>query len=148
MPGQPDPTASLAAYPNLRLAARILGVSASTLSRRSDLSGERRGDRDVALAPAEILRLAAIYRKRSLNDVAHDLLEESGEPGSEERRRIEEQIEEYFEANTIAGDRAELLRLARRLLPPKLADEVKASLARAPDQLPDVIEGYVPSPAS
>lgn len=143
MPHQ-DSTESLQAFPNIRKAAEILGVSASTLSRRHDLATERRGERDMALPPAEVLRLGAIYRKRSLNDVAQDLLELANAAGADEQRRVEEEIEAYFEANTVAAQREELLRLARRLLPVELCEQVEASLAREARDLPDMIQGYPP----
>jgi hypothetical protein len=143
MPHQ-DSTESLQAFPNIRKAAEILGVSASTLSRRQDLATERRGERDMALPPAEVLRLGAIYRKRSLNDVAQDLLDVANAAGADEQRRVEEEIEAYFEANTIAAQREELLRLARRLLPVELCEQVEASLAREARDLPDMIQGYPP----
>jgi hypothetical protein len=126
----------------------MLGVAASTLSRREDLRSERRGERDVVLAPAEVLRLGAIYRQRSLNDVAQDLLDHADAAGPEEQRRVEEEIEAFFEANTVAADRDELLRLARRLLPAELAQQVEASLARKAVELPDMIQGYPPLPES
>ena len=143
MPHQ-DSTESLQAFPNIRNAAEILGVSASTLSRRQDLATERRGERDMALPPAEVLRLGAIYRKRSLNDVAQDLLELANAAGADEQRRVEEEIEAYFEANMVAAQREELLRLARRLLPVELCEQVEASLAREARDLPDMIQGYPP----
>ena len=143
MPHQ-DSTESLQAFPNIRKAAEILGGSASTLSRRHDLATERRGEHDMALPPAEVLRLGAIYRKRSLNDVAQDLLELANAAGADEQRRVEEEIEAYFEANTVAAQREELLRLARRLLPVELCEQVEASLAREARDLPDMIQGYPP----
>jgi hypothetical protein len=141
-----DSPESLQPYPNIRAAAEILGVSASTLSRRQDLVSERRGERDLVLAPAEVLRLAAVYRKRSLNDVAQDLLEHAGASGPDEQRRVEEEIEAFFEANTISSQRQELLRLARRMLPPELREQVEASLDREARDLPDMIQGYPPLP--
>jgi hypothetical protein len=146
VPRHPDTTESLQAYPNIRAAAEILGVSASTLSRRQDVSTERRGERDVVLAPGEVLRLAGIYRKRSLNDVAHDLLEHARPAGPDEQRRVEEEVEAYFEANTITAQREELLRLARRMLPPDLYEQIEASLGREARDLPDRIQGYPPLP--
>lgn len=148
MPHHPDSTESLQAYPNIRAAAEILRVSASTLSRRSDVASERRGERDLVLGPAEVLRLAAIYRKRSLNDVAQDLLEHAGAAGPEEQRRVEEEIEAFFEANTISAQRDEFLRLARRILPPELCEQIEASLGREARELPDMIQGYPPAPES
>jgi hypothetical protein len=144
MPSPFDSTASLQAYPNIRAAAQMLDVSASTLSRRHDVVSERRGERDVVLAAAEVLRLATIYRKRSLNDVAEELLEHALAAGPDEQRRVEEEIEAFFEANTIAAQREELLRLARRMLPPELCEQIDASLAREAGDLPDMIQGYPP----
>jgi len=149
MSRHPDSTTqSLQAYPNIKAAADILGVSASTLSRRQDLVSEHRGERDVALRPAEVLRLAAIYRKRSLNDVAQDLLEHAHAVGAEEHVRVEEEIEAFFDANTIAAQREQLSRLARRMLPPELCEQIEASLGQEARELPDMIQGYPPRPES
>lgn len=144
MSRQPDSTASLQAYPNTTEAAKMLGVSPSTISRRQDLAGERRGERDFVLAPAEVLRLGAIYRKRSLNDVAQALLERAEPAAPSERAAIEKEVEQYFAEHTVASEREELLRLARRLLEPDAVAELEARVAAATDPLPQMIEGYVP----
>jgi hypothetical protein len=141
---QPGSSTSLNAYPNITEASKMLGVSASTLSRRGDLAGEPRGERDVVLAPGEVLRLGAIYRKRSLNDVAEALLDFAERADPQERRIVEAELEAYFAGHTVAGERQELLRRARRLLDQEGVAELEAILARAPDPLPDMIEGYVP----
>jgi hypothetical protein len=141
---QPDSSTSLNAYPNITEAAKMLGVSASTLSRRDDLAGEARGERDVVLAPAEVLRLGAIYRKRSLNDVAQALLDLAERADPQERRIVEAELEAYFAGDTLVDERQELLRRARRLLDQEGMAELEAILARAADPLPDMIEGYVP----
>jgi hypothetical protein len=141
---QPDSSTSLNVYPNITEAAKMLGVSASTLSRRDDLAGEARGERDVVLAPGEVLRLGAIYRKRSQNDVAQALLDLAERANPQERRIVEAELEAYFAGNTLADERQELLRRARRLLDQEGVAELEAILARAADPLPDMIEGYVP----
>lgn len=64
---------SLSGLPTLSQVARILGIAPSTLSRRRDLVFERRGTRDYVFRRGEVLRLARIYRKRSIADVRHDL---------------------------------------------------------------------------
>jgi len=148
MPRHPDSTESLQAHPNIRTAAEMLGVSASTLSRRPDLASERRGERDVVLAPAEVLRLGAIYRKRSLNDIAQNLLDHAAAVGADEKLRVEEEIEAFFESKTISAEREELVRLARRLLPSEFVEQIEASLVREADALPDMIQGYPPLPES
>jgi len=141
----PENTASLQAHPNVTQAAEMLGVSASTISRRGDLVKEMRGERDVVLAPSEVLRLARIYRKRSINDVAQALLERAGESEPGEQIRVQEEIETFFEAHTVADEREELRRLARRLLPAALAREVEEGLDQPARELPDQIEGFVPA---
>jgi hypothetical protein len=143
MARHPNSTESLQAYPNIKAAARILGVSASTLSRRQDLASEHRGERDVVLRPAEVLRLATIYRKRSLNDVAQDLLEQARVAGPEEGRRAEEEIEAFFEARVASADQHEqLLMLARCLLPADLCAQIETVLEGHGDELPEGIQGY------
>ena len=141
-PGNAD---SLQEYPNLSIAARILGISASTLSRRDDTAVEARGERDRVLAPKEVLRLGSIFRRRSLNDVAQELLDHAREAAPDEAARVEEEIEQYFESRAIdASQRDEFLELARRLLPPALAEQVEAALGEPGGDLPDVVRGWIP----
>jgi hypothetical protein len=124
----------------------MLGISPSTISRREDLAGESRGERDVVLAPAEVLRLAAIYRKRSLNDVAQSLLDLAERAEAHERRTVEAEIDGFFAERSVASEREELLRLAWRLLDPEVAAEIEARMARQAPELPDQIEGWRPAP--
>lgn len=139
---------SLRAHPNTRAAAKMLGIAPSTLSRRGDLSTERRGERDRVLAPGEVLRLATVYRKRSLNDVARDLIELAREESSpEDAGAVENEVESFFEGRVLSGeDRDEFLATARRLLPPRLLAEVEANLRQPEDELPDSLTGYPPRP--
>lgn len=137
---------SLQAYPNISAAAQMLGVSASTLSRRADCNAERRGERDRVLPPAEVLRLASVFRRRSVNDVAQALLDHARATASDEVARVEEEIEGFFEAHTVAEQREELRRLARQLLPPSLREQIDSVLDQEAGALPDVIQGYAPLP--
>lgn len=73
-PGIPDRTDVLSGYPTLNAAARMLGISPSTLCRRKDLAAEARGERDRILRAREVMRLATVYRRRSLNEVGAELL--------------------------------------------------------------------------
>jgi len=141
---QTDRGLSLEAYPNLSSAANMLGVSRSTLSRRSDIASEQRGERDRVLAAAEVLRLARIYRKRSINDVAQALIDHAEEVGPESRTHVEAEIEADFAAHTVASEQAELLRLARRLLAPEALATVKASLEQPVAPLAGEIVGLPP----
>lgn len=138
---------SLKAYPNIRAAAQILGVAASTLSRRADINAEARGARDRVLSAVEVLRLGSIFRRRSLNDVAYDLLERARERAPDDAGRVQEEIEEYFESEVV-GDRAreQLVTLAHRMLSPVLCEQIEAELSAPDTSLPDVIQGYFPTP--
>jgi hypothetical protein len=98
------------------------------------------------LAPGEVLRLGAIYRKRSINDLAQELIDRAEAIDAHEGRRVEEAVEAFFEQNTVMAEREELLRLARRRLPTELVDEIEASLARVARPLPDMIYGASPLP--
>lgn len=135
---------SLEAYPNLSVAAEMLGVAASTISRRPDLEAEGRGERDRVLAPAEVLRLARIFRKRSINQVAQALLDHAEEFGTDAKAQAERQIEEHFEAYSVEAQINELRALARKMLPPELAEQVEKSLERPAGEMPTLVEGYLP----
>jgi hypothetical protein len=144
-PPATDHDASLQAYPNLRAAADMIGVSASTLSRRKDLASESRGERDRVLRPAEVLRLASIYRQRSLNDVAQDLIDHAQTSSQEDAARVETEVEAFFERRANSESRRdEFLALARRLLPQPLYEEVEAMVADQGAKLPDALIGYPP----
>src|SRR6476646_4499221 len=73
LPRGEDPIV-VAGFPSLRKAAEILGVSAAALSRRPDLEYEPRG-REKRVRPRAVLNLASYYRKRSLYEVASDLVD-------------------------------------------------------------------------
>lgn len=135
---------SLESYPNISAAAAMLGVSASTISRRRDLRAEARGERDRVMAPGEVLRLGRVFRKRSINDVAQALLEHAEPFGQEAKARIEREIEAHFDEYPVAAQVDELRVLARRLLPSELADQVEANLDAAVGGMPTLVEGYIP----
>lgn len=135
---------SLEAYPNISAAAEMLGVSASTISRRPDLRADARGERDRVLTPGEVLRLCRIFRKRSINDVAQALLDHAAQFGPEAHARVEREIEGHFERHTVAAQIDELRTLARQMLPPELATQVEASLDRPAGDMPTLVEGYLP----
>ncbi len=142
-----DRAASLRAHPNVSTAARMLGVSPSTLSRREDLATESRGDRDLVIEPAEVLRLASIYRKRSLNDVAQDLVDLARKASPGETGRVEDQIESFFEGQIPSREeREQFLATARQLLPAGLLAEVERCLADPGEELPASLTGYPPRP--
>jgi hypothetical protein len=117
---------SLLAYPTLSEAARLLGVSASTLSRRDDLECERMGERDKRVPAGEVMRLAAVYRKRSLGEVAAGLIARARERAPEHVEHVREEVERFFEQSEHAGLSAEeFLVEAERALPADLYEQVR-----------------------
>jgi hypothetical protein len=142
-------TDSLRFHPNLTATAEMLGVSASTISRRSDLQVELRGERDRVLAPAEVLRLAGVYRRRSLNEVALDLLEHARTLDPSQLSDVEAEIEQFFadRSGEAARDHADFLEAAERLLPADLYAEVERTMAAGSGRRPADIVGEAPADA-
>jgi DNA-binding transcriptional regulator YdaS (Cro superfamily) len=115
----------LIAYPTLTEAARLLAVSASTLSRRDDLRAERMGERDRRLPAGEVMRLAALYRKRSLNEVAADVVDYAAQHAPKQATAVEGQIEAFFAEHQAQALKGAFLDEARRALPDELYREVE-----------------------
>lgn len=117
---------SLLAYPTLTEAARLLDVSASTLSRRNDLLVERMGERDKRVPAVEVMRLAAVYRKRSLGEVAADLIDRARENSPQYVEHVQEEVERFFEQSMpSACSESEFLAEAERALPADLYEQVR-----------------------
>ncbi len=141
----PERAESLQAYPNITMAATMLGVSPATVSRRKDLVRERRGERELALAPVEVMRLAAIYRKRSLNEVAQALVDYAEQHALEQVEKVEEEIENFIAARREPpADRQEFLASAKQLLPRDVYDLVEKTLVAGKGRRPRVVAGYTP----
>lgn len=117
---------SLLAYPTLTEAAGLLGVSASTLSRREDLLCERMGERDKRVPVGEVMRLAVVYRKRSLGEVAADLISRAQEQSPRDAEHVQEGIERFFEQSEapVLPNSAFLVE-AKRALPAELYEQVR-----------------------
>ncbi len=120
------------AYPSLRSAAKLIGVSAATLSRRTDLERVHAG-RERRIPAAEVVRLAAFYRRRAPSRVAAQLVEHavSVDPGLE--GVIGAEVDAALELAPIVQtgvsvDIKAFLQTARRLLPAALAEQVDASV--------------------
>ena len=142
-----DHAPPLHAYPTLRAAAGMLGVAASTLSRRKDLRRLRRGERDQALAPAEVLRLAAIYRRRSLNEIASELIELAASLGGvADADRVEHEVDGFFTGHERHEPNDEWFDVAERLLPQELYEQVAQAIHEASGRRPAAIVGHLPSP--
>jgi len=117
----------LLAYPTLSEAARLLGVSASTLSRREDLICERMGERDKRITASEVMRLAAIYRKRSVGEVAADLIVCARNNSPAFVEYVQDEIERFFEERTSSSvtSASAFLAEAKRALPADLYEQVR-----------------------
>lgn len=138
-------TESLEAHPNITTAAAMLGVSPATVSRRDDLVRERRGERELALPPAEVMRLAAIYRRRSLNEVAEALVVYARENAPEQVEPVEEEIENFIAARRAPpADRQEFLASAKELLPRDVYELVEKTVTDGKGRRPRVITGFTP----
>jgi hypothetical protein len=117
---------SLLAYPTLTETARLLNVSASTLSRRGDLVVERMGERDKRVPPGEVMRLAAVYRKRSLGEVAADLIARAREHSPQHAEYVQGEVERCFEqGGSPTVSEGEFLAEAERALPAELYEHVR-----------------------
>jgi hypothetical protein len=139
-----DRAESLRAYPTLSAAARMLGVAPSTLTRREDVESLARGSRDLVLAPGEVLRLATVYRKRSLNEVAADLIALAGSHGTEDAARVEEAVEAFFAGRTSQDSRGEFLAQAKQHLPDELYEQVERAVLKSEGRPPADVTGHTP----
>jgi hypothetical protein len=125
--GDPRP---IEAYPSLRLAAKMIGVTGATLSRRKDVERVGAG-REKRIPAAEVVRLAGFYRRRPPSRVAAELVERAigVDPGLEEI--IGQEVDAALERVPVAQAGVSLdafLETARRLLPAALAEQVAASV--------------------
>lgn len=135
MAGVMDRVDALRGYPTLSAAAKMLGISTSTLSRREDLQTEARGDRDKVVRPAELMRVAVVYRKRSLNEVAADLLAHARKHAPDTVEAIDEEIESFVEQLEQPNTEVDqLLELAERHLPSKVVAEIRRATADGGNQ--------------
>src|ERR1700690_1192243 len=117
---------SLLAYPTLTEAARLLGVSASTLSRRDDLVCERMGERDKRIPAGEVMRLAVVYRKRSLGEVAAGPIGRALESSPRDAEHVQEEIELFFEqSESSALPEGNFFTEAKRMLPAERFEQVR-----------------------
>ena len=126
-----------AAWPNLTQAAKMIGVSPATLSRDPDVNPVEAGRREKKFPPIEVLERAALYKRRSLNEVAQELLDHAQEQRPELASAVENDIEEFFERRPVqpANKPAFFADLAR-VLPPALFEEVRTMY--------DAAEGHQP----
>lgn len=120
------------AYPPLRFAAKLVGVSPSTLSRRRDIERIAAG-RETRIPAGEVVRLAYEYRQRRVSRVAGELVEHAARSAPEVRdvvaREVDEAIEREEPGDLQIPGAAAFVAQAHRLLPAALARQVEATLA-------------------
>ncbi len=85
-------------YPTRAQAATMLGVAASTITRRADLGAVRSGGREHVPA-GRVLQLNALYRKRITSELAQELLDFARAHNSDHAALVEAELEEFFEAH-------------------------------------------------
>lgn len=134
------------AWPTLRQAAQLIGISPSTLSRRHDVGSQTAG-RYRRLSPISVLSLASHYRKSVLNEVAAALIDLAGDQAPEHVDAIERDVEAYFsktpvQASLTPGDFADLADL---YLPAALAAHVRNVITAAGREKPDSVDTHRPS---
>jgi class 3 adenylate cyclase len=118
-------------YPSLREAARLIGVSASTLSRRADVVRVRAGQ-ETRVPAADVIRLAAAYRRRPASEVAASLVARVQVCQPAVRDAYETEVDQalvmYQRPPAQPDDAEAFLAAADRLLPPELAARVRNAL--------------------
>jgi hypothetical protein len=124
------------AYPSQREAAKLLGVSETRLSRSSDFEAITAGARSKHYAPTVLLEAAAFYRRRSLNEVAGDLIAYTVEHAPEYEQDVRADIESFFASRaTPPINREQFLEEARRTLPRRLYGQIKRAYEHGSDDV-------------
>lgn len=135
------------AYPPLRLAARLIGVSASTLSRRADIERIAAG-RETRIPAREVVRLASEYRNRRVSRVAGELVERAARLGDDVKKLVALEVDEALRREQPRDldipDMASFVAQAHRLLPAALARQVELTLG-ADAELGSSAVGWSPS---
>lgn len=132
-----DREALAAAWPNLTEAARMIGISPATLSRDPDVNPVEAGRREKRFSPIEVLGRAALYKRRSLNEVAQELLDHAREQRPQLASAVESDIEEFFEQRPAQPtNKPAFFADLARVLPPALFEEVRTMYEAAEGHQP------------
>jgi hypothetical protein len=112
-------------YVNQTEAARLIGVSGPTLSRRP-VAGVRLGGRDIGISPSEVLRWAEFFKRRPLTEVAGELVERAYRLGPDVAKAVSAEVDEVLSARPSLRPAVEtdFLDEARRVLPRRLFAQV------------------------
>jgi hypothetical protein len=120
------------AYPSLRAAAKLIGVSPSTLSRRGDVVRVSAANQE-RIPAGEVVRLAAVYRRARVSRVAAALVERAASAGAEAQELVGAEVDRALEQVPVfsaSPDVGAFIMEARRRLPKGLAAQVEATLKR------------------
>jgi hypothetical protein len=130
--GERESDLPVEAYPSLRVAAKLIGVSPSTLSRRVDVVRVSAANQE-RIPAGEVVRLAAIYRRARVSRVAATLVERAASAGAEAQERVGAEVDRAMEQVPVSSPGpgvAAFIIEARRRLPEDLAAQVEAALKR------------------
>jgi hypothetical protein len=136
-----DLAAVVPTYPSQREAASMLRVSASALSRFDQVESVQVGGRGKHYSPAAVLVAGTFYKKRSLNEIAAELMDYARQHGSDEAMAsAKSEIDDFFVNRTADPvDRDLFLRQARRSLPGPLYREVKRAVEHGVPVEPELV---------
>jgi tRNA(Ser,Leu) C12 N-acetylase TAN1 len=134
-------------YPSLRKAAEILGVNASTLSRR-ELDVIEMGAQ-TRLSARTVMEEAAYFNRRNQNEVAAELIELAEDQCPEVVDEIEREIAEYLQdlerTTTSVRPEADWLGEAKHFLPRDLFERVRRVYEQADSGGPGSLSGPAPT---
>lgn len=119
-----------AGYVSLRAAAKLIGVSASTLSRRKDLLRVSAGQEERVPA-AEVIRLAATYQRTPLSSVAGALVAHAAAAGADVQHLVADEVDgalEWFSEDRRNDQHGAFIAEAHHRLPRELALQIERTL--------------------
>jgi hypothetical protein len=126
------PSVTPVAYPTLTDAAEMVGVAPPTLSRLPDLVYIRAGGRDHRIPATEVLRLTRHFRRRSIDEVAFDLVAYSEAHAPELAEAVAAEVDAAVATLYRAAEKPSIeafLRDARRFLPSGLFSQVAKAIS-------------------
>ena len=126
------PSVTPVAYPTMTDAAEMVGVSPPTLSRLSDLVYIRAGGRDHRIPAAEVLRLTRHFQRRSIDEVAFDLVAFCEAHAPEVAEAVAAEVDAAVATFYQAASKPSIetfLRDARRFLPSGLFSQVAKAVS-------------------
>jgi hypothetical protein len=127
----PAQSVTAVAYPTLSEAATMVGVRPATLSRLPDLEYIKAGGRDHRIPAVEVIRLAQHYRRRSIDEVAFDLVAYTQAHAPAVEAAVATEVDEAVAAmyrGTPNPSTEAFLRDARRYLPNRLFRQVAEAI--------------------